>query len=282
MFFRQIGCGFSVFQRQYHSVSQDLTVFIMLILVSIKSVPDYHLKLALNTEQTDIVHQGVKMIINPFDAIALQEAVNQKKLLGGDAHITVVSIGQDNVQPLLRQALALGADQAIHIQSEENIESLNAAKLLAALIKQRHFDLVLMGKQAIDTDANQTPQMLGTLLQWPTICYASEIVIDASTKNIDAQCEWDEGLVQAQATLPAVISCDLRLNKPSPASLMAIMQAKNKPLETLCIASLSESDELKQHQVRLRLSMPQKRIPAKRIVSKEELARIIQTLREQL
>ena len=123
----------------------------------------------------------------------------------------------------------------------------NSAKLLAALVKKEAIDLVLMGKQAIDTDANQTPQMLSTLLQWPCVCYASNIRIDLTHNHITAECEWDDGSeVSAETNVPAVIGYDLHLNKPAPTSLMAIMQAKNKPLETIATNKLT--GDLKHHQ----------------------------------
>lgn len=252
----------------------------MHILVPIKAVPDYKLRLQLNAEQTDIDTTGVKMILNPFDAIALQQAVNIKKLKP-DTRITSLFITTENNQTLVRESLALGADQAIHITTEQQLSSLNIAKILKNIIEQQsNIDLVLMGKQAIDTDSNQTAQMLAALLNWPNVCFISDLDIDFKNKQFKAMCEWDQGLVKAESSLPAVISCDLRLNTPAPANMMAIMKAKQKPVETISLESMALPLKLQQKLVKL--EKPSKRSDAKKLDTIETLIETIETIRGDL
>jgi electron transfer flavoprotein beta subunit len=251
----------------------------MHILVPIKTVPNYKLRLALNDTQTAVDMQGVTMILNPFDAIALQEAVHIQKQ-HPQTVITALFIAPESAKPLIRESLALGADKAIHITTDETHSSLSIAKIIEKIIVQLAcIDLVLMGKQAIDTDSSQTPQMLGALLNWPTVCFISKLDIDFKNRQFKASCEWDEGLVQASSSLPAVISCDLRLNTPSPASMMAIIKAKQKPIETMDLKDLSLS--LPAKQIITKLEKPEKRKEPQKITSLEELFLKIQSIKDE-
>jgi len=252
----------------------------MHILVPIKIVPDYKLRLQLNPDQTSIDMNGIKMILNPFDAIALQEAVNIKKQKPS-TQITTVFIANNSAQTLIRESLALGADQALHVVSEHNLSSLNIAKILKNIVETKgDIDLVIMGKQAIDTDSNQTPQMLGALLNWPTVCFISSLDIDFKNRQFNADCEWDEGIVKAESSLPAIISCDLRLNTPSPVNMMAIMKAKQKPIETINLESLALN--LKANPKTVSLEKPAKRDKSQKINTINELKEIIQKTKDEL
>jgi electron transfer flavoprotein beta subunit len=246
----------------------------MFIVVPIKIVPDYKARLTLNATQTGIAMQGVTMMINPLDAIALQAAVTIKKK-HPQTNITALFIAPETAKPQITESLALGADQAIHITTDETHSSLSIAKIIKKVIEQQaQVDLVLMGKQAIDTDACQTPQMLGALLDWPTVCFISKLDIDCKNRQLQADCEWDDGIVKATTSLPAVISCDLRLNTPSPASIMAILKAKQKSIQTIALPTLSLA--LTNNQPILKLEKPPKRAAPKKIQSIDELVCIIQ------
>lgn len=199
----------------------------MKILVSIKRVVDANVLVQIKSDGSGIETDGVKMSMNPFDEIAVEEAIRIKE--AGIAHeIIVASIGSEAAQEQLRSALAMGADSAILIQSDEAIQPLTAAKALAALVAKENPDLVLMGKQAIDDDACQTPQMLAALLDWPQATFASRIVIADGQAEVIR--EVDAGLETVSVDLPAVISTDLRLNEPRYIKIPQIMKAKSKPL----------------------------------------------------
>lgn len=208
----------------------------MKILVPVKRVIDPYVKIRLNASSTAIETEQVKMAMNPFDEIALEEAVRLKEQ-GIVNEIIVVSIGVTRCQETLRQALALGADRAILIESEQNFAPLAIAKLLQALAQKEAVQLVMMGKQAIDDDCNQTGQMLAALLDWPQVTFVSQLSITGGTLTAEREC--DVGTQTLCCDLPAVVTADLCLNTPRFAKLPDIMRAKNKPLETIVAESFA-------------------------------------------
>lgn len=200
----------------------------MKILVPVKRVIDYNVKVRVKSDNSGIELANVKMSMNPFDEIAVEEAVRLKEA-GYAEEIIAVSIGPDKSQETLRTALAMGADRAILVSTEENVEPLAVAKILEVVVEEENPEIVLMGKQAIDDDSNQTGQMLAALLAWGQGTFASEVKIDGSSVNVTR--EIDGGLETVKLNLPAVITTDLRLNEPRYASLPNIMKAKRKPLD---------------------------------------------------
>lgn len=206
----------------------------MKILIPLKRVIDPYVKIRIKTDGSGIETQNVKMTMNPFDEIAVEEAIRLKEK-GIATEITVVSIGGTSTQETLRHALALGADKAIFVQSEQGLQPLAIAKILKSLTEKSEAQLVLMGKQAIDDDCNQTGQMLAALLNWPQATFASSISIENNAATV--QRETDSGLQTLRVALPCVITTDLRLNTPRFAKLPDIMKAKSKPMEILAADS---------------------------------------------
>ncbi|MFY0656538.1 MAG: electron transfer flavoprotein subunit beta/FixA family protein [Neptunomonas phycophila] len=200
----------------------------MKILVAIKRVIDYNVKVRVKADKTDVDLSNVKMAMNPFCEIAVEEAVRLKEKGIAD-EIVVVSIGSKACQEQIRTALALGADRGIQIETQESPDSLSVAKLLAKVVEEEQPGLVILGKQAIDSDNNQTGQMLAALLDRPQATFASEVVVDGDKVKVTR--EIDGGLQTIELDLPAVITTDLRLNEPRYASLPNIMKAKKKPLD---------------------------------------------------
>lgn len=200
----------------------------MKILVPIKRVVDYNVKIRVKSDGSGVDLANVKMSMNPFDEIAVEEAVRLKEA-GKAEEIITVSIGTKKTQETLRTALAMGADRAIHIVSDEVIEPLSAAKLLKAVVEEENPGLVLLGKQAIDDDCNQTGQMLAALLGWPQGTFAYKLELEGEKAVVTR--EIDGGLQTVSLNLPAIVTTDLRLNEPRYASLPNIMKAKKKPLE---------------------------------------------------
>lgn len=214
----------------------------MKILVAVKRVVDPYVKVRVKADKTGVETQHVKMSMNPFDEIAVEEAVRlREKNIASE--IVVVTVGSDACQETLRQAMALGADRAILVRTDDVFCSLNIAKVLKKVTHDEGAQLVLMGKQSIDGDNNQTPQMLAALLNWPQATFASKL--DVLTDHIQVTREIDGGLETLDVILPAVVSADLRLNEPRYASLPNIMKAKRKPLDIIELQSLGLS--LKQH-----------------------------------
>ena len=199
----------------------------MKILVPVKRVVDYNVKVRVKADGSGVETAGVKMSMNPFDEIAVEEAVRLKEK-GTAKEVVVVSIGADSVQETIRAALAVGADRGIHIAHEGELQSLGAAKLLKAIVDEEKPDLVITGKQAIDDDANQTGQMLAALLNWGQGTFASKVEIAEGHVNVTR--EVDGGLTTVKLKLPAVVTTDLRLNEPRYASLPNIMKARAKPI----------------------------------------------------
>jgi electron transfer flavoprotein beta subunit len=204
----------------------------MKVLVPVKRVVDFNVKIRVKADGSGIETNNVKMSMNPFDEIAIEEAVRLKEK-GQATEVVAVSLGPIACQETLRTALALGADRAVLVQTDLELQPLAVTKLLKAIVEKEQPQLVIMGKQAIDDDCNQTGQMLAALLNWPQGTFASKLVVQ--DKNIEVTREIDGGLETLSLTLPAIITTDLRLNEPRFASLPNIMQAKRKPLETLAV-----------------------------------------------
>lgn len=202
----------------------------MKILVPIKRVVDYNVKVRVKSDETGVETSNVKMSVNPFDEIAVEEAVRLKES-GSATEVIALTIGVAQAQEQLRTALAMGADRAVHIVTEETTEPLSVAKAIAKVVEKETPDLVIMGKQAIDNDANQAGQMVAALLGWSQGTFASKVTIEG--EKIHVTREIDGGLETLALSKPAVITTDLRLNEPRYASLPNIMKAKKKPIETL-------------------------------------------------
>ncbi|MBP7649901.1 MAG: electron transfer flavoprotein subunit beta/FixA family protein [Phenylobacterium sp.] len=207
----------------------------MKVLVPVKRVIDYNVKARVKSDQSGVDLANVKMSMNPFCEIAVEEAVRQKEK-GVATEVVAVSIGPAQAQETLRTALAMGADRAILIQTDQDPEPLAVAKLLAAIIGEESPDVVIMGKQAIDGDNNATGQMLAALLDWPQATFANSVELNAGDAKVGR--EVDGGIQTIDVTLPAIITADLRLNEPRYASLPNIMKAKKKPLDVKEAASL--------------------------------------------
>jgi electron transfer flavoprotein beta subunit len=205
------------------------------ILVGLKRVVDYNVRVRVKPDGTGVVTDGVKMSINPFDEIALEEALRIKEK-GGAGEIIVVSIGPADTQQQLRTGLAMGADRAILVQADSAVEPLTAAKVFLKLVEKEAPQLVLLGKQGIDDDNNQTGQMLAALWNRPQATFASKVELDGAKARVTR--EVDAGLETIEIDLPAVITSDLRLNEPRYVKLPDIMKAKKKPLDTLTLAAL--------------------------------------------
>jgi electron transfer flavoprotein beta subunit len=203
----------------------------MKVLVAVKRVVDANVKVRVKTDGTGVETQNVKMSMNPFCEIAVEEAVRLKEA-GKATEIVAVSLGAQQCQETIRTALAMGADRGIHVQTDVELQPLAVAKLLKAVVDKEQPGLCILGKQAIDDDANQTGQMLSALLGWPQATYASKLVINGDqTANVTR--EVDGGLETVQVKMPFVMTTDLRLNEPRYASLPNIMKAKKKPIEAL-------------------------------------------------
>lgn len=213
------------------------------ILVGVKRVIDYNVRVRLKADGTGIVTDGVKMSLNPFDEIALEEALRLKEK-GHATEVLALSIGPADVQTQLRTALAMGADRAIHVQTDEMLEPLDVAKVILAVAQRETPDLVLLGKQAVDDDNGQTGQMLAALWQRPQASFASKVeVLGAALRVVR---EVDAGLETIEVDLPAVVTTDLRLNEPRYVKLPDIMKAKKKPLAVQTLAELGVAPRRRQ------------------------------------
>ena len=201
----------------------------MKVLVPVKRVVDYNVKVRVKADESGVETANVKMSMNPFDEISVEEAIRLKEA-GTATEVVVVSIGPAQSQETLRTALAMGADRAILVEADGEVEPLAVAKILKGVIAEEEPGLVVLGKQAIDDDSNQTAQMLGALTGWPQATFVSKI--DISGDSMEATREVDGGLETIKVNMPAVVSVDLRLNEPRYASLPNIMKAKKKPLDT--------------------------------------------------
>ena len=200
----------------------------MKVLVAVKRVVDYNVKIRVKSDGSGVELTNVKMSMNPFDEIAVEEALKLKEA-GKVSEVVVVSIGPAQAQETLRTALAMGADRAILVKNDEAVEPLAVAKILKGVVEAEEPKLVILGKQAIDDDANQTGQMLSALLGWAQATFASEVELSEASANVTR--EVDGGLQTIEVKLPAIVTTDLRLNQPRYASLPNIMKAKKKPLD---------------------------------------------------
>ena len=239
---------------------------IMKILVPVKRVVDYNVKIKVKSDNSGVDLENTKMSMNPFDEIAVEEAVKLKEKKICD-EIIAISIGSAKSEETLRTALAVGADKGILIETEEEVQPLEVAKILKEIIKKNNPDLVLMGKQAIDDDSNQTGQMLAALLGWPQGTFASKLEING--KKINVTREIDGGLETLGMELPAIVTTDLRLNEPRYASLPNIMKAKQKPIEKTTPGDLNI--EIKQRLKILKVTEPPKKEAGIKVDSVQEL-----------
>jgi len=238
----------------------------MKILVAVKRVIDYATRIQIKQNQQGVETANVKMSMNPFDEIAMEEAVRLKER-GHAQEIVVVSIGLPASQETLRSALAMGADRAILIETDIDIQPLAAAKILQAITLKESPQLVILGKQAIDSDNNQTGQMLAGLLNWSQGTFASKIIWQDNT--LEVMREIDGGLETVVLQLPAVVTTDLRLNEPRYLSLPNIVQAKRKPLEVISAETLHV--DLKPRLHILKVTPPEKRASGIKVASVAEL-----------
>ena len=216
----------------------------MKALVSVKRVVDYNVRIQVKPDGSGVVTDGVKFSVNPFDEIAMEEAVRLKEK-GKVTEIVAVTIGGAKCEETLRTALAFGADRAVHVKEEGEVQPLTAAQALAAVFKKEGANLFLLGKQAIDDDANQTGQMVAAILDLPQATFASKIELEAAKATVTR--EVDAGLETLEVDLPAVVTADLRLNEPRYLKLPDIMKAKSKPIDTIEFASMGveANDHLK-------------------------------------
>ena len=220
----------------------------MKILVAVKRVIDYNVQIRVKEDGSGVNLDNVKMSTNPPDDNAVEESVKLKES-GKVKEVIAVSIGEDKVQETIRKALAVGADRGIHVKSEGYIEPLGIAKILKKVVEKEKPDMVFLGKQAIDDDCNQTGQMLAAMLNWPQSTFSSKITL--KDKSLEVVREIDEGLETIEVNLPAVVTCDLRLNEPRYASLPNIMKAKKKPIEQIVAKDLGVDITNRVHQIKV-------------------------------
>ena len=207
----------------------------MKVMVPVKRVIDYNVKIRVKSDESGVETANVKMSMNPFDEIAVEEAIRLQEA-GSAAEIVAVSIGPQHCQETIRTALAMGADRGILVLTDDEVEPLAVAKMLKALVDKESPDLVVLGKQAIDDDSNQTGQMLAALLGWSQATFASKLAISDGSAEVTR--EVDGGLETVRVAMPAVVTTDLRLNEPRYASLPNIMKAKKKPIDETSPAEL--------------------------------------------
>lgn len=244
----------------------------MKVLVTVKRVVDHNVKVRVKADNSGVELDNVKMSINPFCEIAIEEAVRLKEK-GIATEVVAVSIGPAAAQEQLRAALAIGADRAILVEAAETPGALAVAKLLKAIVEKEQPQLVLLGKQAIDSDNNQTGQMLAALLDWPQGTFAS--TVDVASNRVTVVREVDGGLQTVSLRLPAVVTADLRLNDPRYATLPSIMKAKKKPLDTLAASALGVS--LNSTLATLRVEPPAERKGGVRVESVAQLVDKLKT-----
>jgi electron transfer flavoprotein beta subunit len=238
----------------------------MKILTPVKRVLDYNVKARVKADQSGVDLANVKMSMNPFDEIAVEEAVRLKEK-GIASEVIAVSIGVQQCQETLRTALAMGADRAILILTDQDLEPLNTAKVLQKIVQETSPDIVLMGKQAIDGDNSATGQMLAALMGWPQATFASKVEIASGKATVTR--EIDGGLETLEIDLPGVITTDLRLNEPRYASLPNIMKARTKPMDTRQLADLGL--DLQPHLKVLKVAEPPRRQAGIKVESAAEL-----------
>ena len=238
----------------------------MKILVAVKRVIDYNVQIRVKEDGTGVVTDNIKMSTNPPDDNAIEEAVKIKEA-GKATEVIAVTVGEEKSQETIRKALAVGVDRGIHVKADGIIEPIAVAKILQKIVDKEKPDLVFMGKQAIDDDCNQTGQMLSALLNWPQATFASKIEI--KDKKLEVVREVDEGLETIEINVPAVVTCDLRLNEPRYASLPNIMKAKKKPIEQISASDLGV-DTTPRVQL-IKVEEPPKRKAGIKVANVEEL-----------
>ena len=238
----------------------------MKILVPVKRVVDYNVKVRVKSDNSGVELDNVKMSMNPFDEIAVEEALRLKEK-GIATEVIAISIGVSQVQETIRNALAMGADSGIFVEVNETLEPLNIAKIISSIAKKENIDLMILGKQAIDDDMNATSQMVAALLNWPQATFASKIEIIDKIAKVSR--EVDGGIENIEVNLPAVISTDLRLNEPRYASLPNIMKAKRKPINEIKVDDLKI--DIKQRLDILKVEEPSKRQSGIMVKTIEEL-----------
>ena len=238
----------------------------MKIIVAVKRVIDYKVQIRVKEDGTGIVTDNVKMSTNQPDDNAIEEAVKIKEA-GKATEVVAISVGEEKAQETVRKALAVGADRGILVKTEGNIEPLAVSKILHKIVEKEKPDLVFMGKQAIDDDCNQTGQMLAALLNWPQATFASKI--EVKEKSLEVIREIDEGLETIEVNMPAIVTCDLRLNEPRYASLPNIMKAKKKPIEQINASDLGIDTKPRIDQIKV--EEPPKRKAGIKVASVEEL-----------
>ena len=238
----------------------------MKILVAVKRVIDYNVQVRVKDDGTGVVTDNVKMSTNPPDDNAIEEAVKIKES-GKAREVVAITIGDDKAQETVRKALAVGADRGIHVKVDGIVEPLAVSKILKKIVEKENPDLVFMGKQAIDDDCNQTGQMLAAILNWPQATFASKI--EVKEKSLEVTREIDEGLETIEVNIPAIVTCDLRLNEPRYASLPNIMKAKKKPLEQLNASDLGVDTKARIEQIKV--EEPPKRKAGIKVASVSEL-----------
>ena len=226
----------------------------MKVLVPVKRVVDYNVKVRVKSDNSGVELDNVKMSMNPFDEIAVEEALRLKEK-GIATEVIAISIGSTQVQETIRNALAMGADSGIFVEATNNLEPLNIAKIISSIAKKENIHLLILGKQAIDDDMNATGQMIAAFLGWPQATFASKI--DVSDEKAIVSREVDGGIENIEVSLPAVISTDLRLNEPRYASLPNIMKAKKKPINQIQVDELNL--KIEQRLEILRVEEPAKR-----------------------
>ena len=238
----------------------------MKILVAVKRVIDYNVQVRVKDDGTGVVTDNVKMSTNPPDDNAIEEAVKIKES-GKAKEVVAITIGDDKAQETVRKALAVGADRGIHVKVDGIVEPLAVSKILKKIVEKENPDLVFMGKQAIDDDCNQTGQMLAAILNWPQTTFASKI--EVKEKSLEVTREIDEGLETIEVNIPAIVTCDLRLNEPRYASLPNIMKAKKKPIEQLNASDLGVDTKARIEQIKV--EDPPKRKAGIKVASVSEL-----------
>jgi len=238
----------------------------MKVLVAVKRVVDFNVKVRVKADGTGVDTANVKFSMNPFDEIAVEEALRQKEA-GKITEVVAVSLGVAQCQETIRTALAMGADRGIHVQTDEELQPLAVAKLLKAVAAKEQPNLIILGKQAIDDDSNQTGQMLAALLGWPQGTFASKLVLADGRAEVTR--EIDGGLETVNIALPAVVTTDLRLNEPRYASLPNIMKARKKPIETMTPADLGV--DAKPRLITVKVEEPAKRKAGVKVKSVAEL-----------
>ena len=245
----------------------------MKVVVAVKRVIDYNVKIRVKSDETGVETENVKMSMNPFDEIAVEEGV-QLRENGMVEELIAISMGPQQCQETIRTALAMGADRGIHVAHDEELEPLAVAKLMRAIVDAESPDMIIVGKQAIDDDSNQTGQMLAALLGWSQGTFASNLVL--SEGNVAVTREIDGGLETLNLKLPAVITTDLRLNTPRYASLPNIMKAKKKPIEETTPANLGV--DVKPRLTTLKVVEPSKREAGEMV---ENVAGLVNKLRNE-